>query len=1053
MDNTLVIRGGFVVSPSLAFTGLTTYLTVDARSISMEDRVKFVPVSESCAAEATEYAYMEGRVYTVEVTFTEAAEYKMCYKYADEATYLEVPEYVMHVHSTEEAVVLPVHADVTEGVTISLLGEQRSPEQEQYLAPEKMSVVRELSTAAVYGDVSSIADEKDFTYARFLGAANVAVVYKLQSPVVLSSVVLKSASGARSVMKATVYISVHSASGPWEKWMTIEETEAPTEAKKYLGSYEVAEYVKVVVNANFGASSTEIADLKLYYVESESDVLVRFVAPSTVSSMQCESAETPAVKYYAYANEVVLNTHGLNDYVMCAKMDGNWILFPSVKLQVHAVADFSPKTFIAGSEYAVTFTGAAIAEEDAIFFTAKDCEATSVLPTTTETATVRRVTFGAQQSALHACYGVKSVMMLAPEVSVVETVVRVASSLEVFPVSKVVFEGPALSVSDVVKVVAKDAACGAEAVAQYAVRKDAAFFITLALPQVKAQYTLCYLFNGDILSQDRFALSVSTMTVTPARVFTGVEATLAVTSDLELSGCALQLCDGEQHCATVAIEEGKAVFTPAANMASPLAVALVKDGAVMETGVSLEVVAPVVESMLPREAFLGMDSVFTFEGAALEATSGAVRVRFTKTTCEESVATATLVEKTATVRFESAEEELRVCVAYGEGAFALVEPTVKVYGVSAVTPAQVTVGKTTELRLSGVGIAEGDEVRVVSAGSACDSTPMGVGFVTDGAVALYVMSGAADVVDVCYSFNQFDLGMTKQPVTLAVVESAEPEVVEMEGARLVSFVGVEKKLRFAELEIDDKVSWTDAADCSEMVMEPVRVNENKEVTVEFSAGADELLLCVCTNGVDFVLQSNVTMAVVSVSGIDVADMVLGLEESVAVNGTGLAYAVDMYFVRGGVQQRGARVDDRERGGRQGSGEDDGAGGPGAAVRVVRGLHGERLRRGGDDGVHGRDGAGGDAAGRREGGGAAAAQRGGALHGLPAERGGGGAQRGGAGVVGAHGGRAERRVHDGQHEPDDVRRGEEQDVADGDAAGSVRGAARGGGGSHEPHVAA
>lgn len=117
-----------------------------------------------------------------------------------------------------------------------------------------------------------------------------------------------------------------------------------------------------------------------------------------------------------------------------------------------------------------------------------------------------------------------------------------------------------------------------------------------------------------------------------------------------------------------------------------------------------------------------MDSVFTFEGAALEATSGAVRVRFTKTTCEESVATATLVEKTATVRFESAEEELRVCVAYGEGTFALVEPTVKVYGVSAVTPAQVTVGKTTELRLSGVGIAEGDEVRVVSAGSACDST-------------------------------------------------------------------------------------------------------------------------------------------------------------------------------------------------------------------------------------------------------------------------------------------------------------------------------------------
>lgn len=213
MDNTLVIRGGFVVSPSLAFTGLTTYLTVDARSISMEDRVKFVPVSESCAAEAAEYAYMEGRVYTVEVTFAEAAEYKMCYKYADEATYLEVPEYVMHVHSTEEAVVLPVHADVTEGVTISLLGEQRSPEQEKYLAPEKMSVVRELSTAAVYGDVSSIADEKDFTYARFLGAADVAVVYKLQSPVVLSSVVLKSASGARSVMKATVYISVHSASG------------------------------------------------------------------------------------------------------------------------------------------------------------------------------------------------------------------------------------------------------------------------------------------------------------------------------------------------------------------------------------------------------------------------------------------------------------------------------------------------------------------------------------------------------------------------------------------------------------------------------------------------------------------------------------------------------------------------------------------------------------------------------------------------------------------------------------------------------------------------
>ena len=73
--------------------------------------------------------------------------------------------------------------------------------------------------------------------------------------------------------------------------------------------------------------------------------------------------------------------------------------------------------------------------------------------------------------------------------------------------------------------------------------------------------------------------------------------------------------------------------------------------------------------------------------------------------------------------------------------------------------------------------------------------------------------------------------------------------------------------------------------------------------MEFSEGFELLQLCVCTNGVDFELQPNVTLTVVSLSGVSVKDMLLSLPEEVRMSGTGVSLATSMFFVSGESSRR------------------------------------------------------------------------------------------------------------------------------------------------------
>lgn len=148
----------------------------------------------------------------------------------------------------------------------------------------------------------------------------------------------------------------------------------------------------------------------------------------------------------------------------------------------------------------------------------------------------------------------------------------------------------------------------------------------------------------------------------------------------------------------------------------------------------------------------------------------------------------------------------------------------------------------------------------------------------------------------CATRQQSSVGMVKQPVTLSLHEETETVVVTLEPQALMTFVNVEQRLSFPTLNTNDKIAWTEESDCMALVMDPVRVNNNKEAIVEFNKGANQLMLCVCTNGVDYDLMENVTMAVVEVSGVSVSEMVLGLQEEVTIDATALHMATDAFFV-------------------------------------------------------------------------------------------------------------------------------------------------------------
>ena len=161
------------------------------------------------------------------------------------------------------------------------------------------------------------------------------------------------------------------------------------------------------------------------------------------------------------------------------------------------------------------------------------------------------------------------------------------------------------------------------------------------------------------------------------------------------------------------------------------------------------------------------------------------------------------------------------------------------------------------------GIADGDNVAFVAAGDEC-SAAVASGVVESSSVTV-VLSGVSETMEGCYAFQQSSVGMVKQPVTQSLHEETETVVVTLEPQALMAFVNVEQRLSFPTLNTNDKIAWTEESDCMALVMDPVRVNNNKEAIVEFNKGANQLMLCVCTNGVDYDLMENVTMAVVEVS--------------------------------------------------------------------------------------------------------------------------------------------------------------------------------------------
>lgn len=225
-DNVVNIRGGFVVSPSITFEGVETIVTVEARSWNYTDIIKFVPEEESCEAEGFEYSFVEETT-TVTVNFSTPGVYKMCYQYAD--VIMEVPQYTMTVHSLSIESTVVLVEEVKQAVKLEFLNTGVEVTEEKELPSDQLVIDREQSSEATRGDVSSITDGKDYTYAGFSVAKDVTLVYTLAKPVALSAVDLLSVSGTRSVKKVSFYTSVHTVTGPWKLWNQLELEEEPKE--------------------------------------------------------------------------------------------------------------------------------------------------------------------------------------------------------------------------------------------------------------------------------------------------------------------------------------------------------------------------------------------------------------------------------------------------------------------------------------------------------------------------------------------------------------------------------------------------------------------------------------------------------------------------------------------------------------------------------------------------------------------------------------------------------------------------------------------------------
>ena len=663
-----------------------------------------------------------------------------------------------------------------------------------------------------------------------------------------------------------------------------------------------------IVNSNFGASTTTISDLKLNFVARAGSTSVRFVDPSIVNAGQCESkAGTPVAPLYEYANEMIMDLSVQSNYVLCAKFGVDWILFNNVRAFVKSVSDISPKVFVAGNKYQITLTGANLDVEDKVLFTATNCESMSAIAAEHTDATVVEATFPTSiGGAVFMCYdGVK----LPIELSVVETTVSMTSSSEVYANSKVFFSGPAVTVNDQVKLVPAGSSCNASAVATYDMQMDAEsslYYMQLSLADEEAQYKACYLFNGEILSPNEFDLTVHSVKLTPSQLFYNVQMQLSVESGQSLEDSELVLCDESAVCLSVPVFENKTIrVTVPSTMKERLTVSVKKGETVMETPTVLTVAMATVSSVTPSVAFIGVATTFTFAGEGLGVGTSPDRVVFTtmdscdSENLEDSVE---IVEMTATNTFQAAAEKVHLCVSLSSGPFMMMASTISVYGLTSIQPTSVPAYKSVEFSLEGVGIQDGDLLVFVAAGEACDreEARVGTSVVLQNMKTTVTLMGAIDKVDVCYSsVTSSPSVLTKQPVLLTLYEDEETDTVTMEPIELIAFVNVEKRVLFSSLEIDNKISWTESGDCNDLVLNPpVRVNEQKEVRMEFSEGFELLQLCVCTNGVDFELQPNVTMTVISLSGVSVKDMLLSLPEEVRLSGTGVSLATNMFFVSG-----------------------------------------------------------------------------------------------------------------------------------------------------------
>ena len=865
-ENYVDIRGGFDITPAVAFVGMQTELTVDVRNWNATDLIKFVPVAQSCESEGMNLEFSEETLNKISVTFQEAGEFKLCYLYSDLEEYLEAAQYTMTVRSLDVQSSVTLLAGVKQTVSMEMLATPMDAPIERVLPSHQVFIRSDLSSETSRGSIADLADDKDYTYAIFAANKDILVVYDLQADVILSGLKLKSMSGLRSVKTATAYISVNDATGPWKVWGEINLTEQPTEPVIADFPYAVARYVKVVVNSIFGALSTRIESIQLRHLANAGTTQVRFVDPSIMNAMQCDSITgMPITPVYPFANEAILGEGVQNGYVMCARIENAWVVFHNVALQVMSVESVAPVNFIAGSKYDLVLTGSNMNTIDNMFLVANSCEDTDSLPTdfTAGASASASITMStALGNTLRLCYSIGDLRVRMEEtLTIVETTLSMATLADVFAHSEVVFAGPAVSTADSIKVVPAAAeSCEVEAVATYAMQQvNGRLFVKLALPNESVSYRLCYYFNNEILSQEVFVVNVHDLSLNEPSVFRGVETKVAVETTADLTNAALLLCESEnknsctepltiQRAEESAEEFFAHVLVPADKTSATFTVEIIMNEEAFATHLTMAVMEPAAVTVTPAVVYAGAESALVFAGATLGVGIAADRVQFVSAEAESCnvdasavLATATLdATHTAFVTLSAPATAVRVCMSFSNSAFVMLETPIAVYGVTSVTPAQATIGSAVSVSFTGVGLADGDSVAFVAAGDACESAQL-TAVVAEGAVSV-TFTGVATSMDVCYAFQQSPVGMVKQ--TGMAVALAEPSVhritIDLNAPTTVTaFVGEEQRLFFPALETTANVAyiaWTATQDCTDLVAEPVYVNSEKEAVVEFATG-------------------------------------------------------------------------------------------------------------------------------------------------------------------------------------------------------------------------